>query len=60
MPNCDTCDKEFEKLETCQYCKKSFCKEDYPTHMTWERRHKGLAEDEGRLWRKRRESPDSF
>ena len=60
MPRCSTCDNEFEKLETCQYCKKSFCREDYPAHMARERRHAGLAEDEGKLWRRKRESPDPY
>ncbi|MGA3407153.1 MAG: hypothetical protein ABSD49_15600 [Candidatus Bathyarchaeia archaeon] len=57
MPKCATCGKELERLEQCQYCKNFYCKEDYDLHMAWERRHAGLAEDEGTLWRKRRESP---
>jgi len=35
-----------------------FCEEDYPKHMAWERRHVGLAEEEGKFWRKRREAPE--
>jgi hypothetical protein len=58
LPNCATCGRAFEKLEECEYCGKLFCKEDYVQHLAWERRHAGLAEDEGALWRKRRESPE--
>lgn len=57
LPECATCGKEYDKLEKCQYCGKLFCEMDYPKHMAWERRHAGLAEEEGRFWRKRRESP---
>ena len=58
LPKCATCGREFPKLEKCQYCNNLYCDEDYPTHMAWERRHAGIAEDEGRLWRKRRDSPE--
>ena len=57
MAKCATCSQEFEKLEKCEYCEKLFCEEDYQQHMAWERRHAGLAEEEGAFWRKRRESP---
>jgi hypothetical protein len=57
LPKCATCEKEFGKLEKCEYCGKMFCRDDYPNHMAWERRHQGLAEEEGKFWRKRRESP---
>ena len=57
LPKCATCGREFSSLEKCQFCGKLFCKDDYLTHMGWERRHEGMAEDEGKLWRKRRDSP---
>jgi len=51
------CGKEFpiEKLKKCPYCNQLFCEDDYPKHMAWEHRHEGLAEDEAKLWRERRE-----
>ena len=58
LPKCATCGLEFPKLETCQYCGNAYCEDDYPKHMALERRHAGLAEEEGRLWRKRRQAPD--
>jgi hypothetical protein len=58
LPKCATCGREFLKLEKCQFCGNLYCEEDYPTHMAWERRHAGIAEDEGKLWRKRRDSPE--
>jgi hypothetical protein len=57
LPKCATCEREFDKLEKCEYCGKMFCKDDYPNHMAWERRHQGLAEEEGKFWRKRLEAP---
>jgi predicted amidophosphoribosyltransferase len=57
LPKCATCGKELPKLEKCQYCGNEFCEEDYPKHMAWERRHAGLAEEEGKFWRERREAP---
>jgi DNA-directed RNA polymerase subunit RPC12/RpoP len=56
LAECTTCGKEFSKLEKCEYCGKLFCKEDYLTHMTWERRHKDLAEEEGKFWREHKEA----
>jgi hypothetical protein len=58
LPTCSTCGLEFPKLEKCEYCGKLFCHDDYPAHMAFERRHQGMAEDEGKLWRKRRDSPE--
>jgi hypothetical protein len=49
---------EFPKLEKCQYCSNLYCEEDYPTHMAWERRHEGIAKEEGKFWRKRRDAPE--
>ena len=57
LPKCATCGKEFDKLEKCEYCGDLFCENDYTDHMAWERRHSGLAEEEGKFWRKRREAP---
>ena len=57
MPKCATCGREFSSLDKCQFCSELFCKDDYAKHMAWERRHEGMAEDEGKLWRKRREAP---
>jgi len=56
MPKCEKCGKEFENLEKCQFCAKLYCKDDYPQHMAWERRHAGLAEEEGDFWRQKREN----
>jgi len=56
MPKCEKCGKEFENLEKCQFCAKLFCKDDYPQHMAWERRHAGLAGEEGDFWRQKREN----
>jgi len=58
LPKCSTCGEEFEKLEKCEYCGKLFCSDDYVPHMAFERRHEGIAEDEGKLWRRRRDSPE--
>ena len=58
LPKCATCGKELPKLEKCQYCGQEFCEEDYPKHMAWERRHAGIAEEEGKFWRKRRDAPE--
>ncbi|MGA8905955.1 MAG: hypothetical protein WB661_13215 [Candidatus Bathyarchaeia archaeon] len=57
LPKCAMCGKEFpmEKLKKCPYCGQLFCEDDYPKHMAWEHRHEGLAEDEAKLWRERRE-----
>jgi hypothetical protein len=52
------CGGEFTKLEKCEYCGKFFCREDYPKHMEFERRHAGMAEEQGKLWRKRRDAPE--
>jgi hypothetical protein len=57
MAKCDVCRKDVSKPEKCQFCGKLFCGEDYLQHMSWERRHAGLAEEEGTFWRKKRESP---
>ena len=57
-PKCATCGREFAKLEKCQFCGKLYCKEDYTLHMAWERRHEGMAEEEGKMWRKRRDAPE--
>jgi hypothetical protein len=56
LPKCSTCDGEFAVLEKCEYCGRLFCHEDYPKHMAFELRHKGIAEEEGKLWRKRRDA----
>ena len=55
MPKCEGCWNESNKLEKCQFCGKSFCEVDYPEHMARERRHEGLAKDEGEFWRQKRE-----
>jgi hypothetical protein len=54
MPICDKCGKEYDKLQSCPYCKKSFCEQDYVTHMAWERKYAGLAEETAELYRKKR------
>jgi len=51
---CDKCGKEFDQLRTCPYCKKNFCEPDYLSHMAWERKYAGLAEETAELYRKRR------
>jgi predicted amidophosphoribosyltransferase len=58
LPICSKCSREFEELEKCEFCGKLFCHEDYPTHMGFERRHEGIAGEEGKLWRKRRDTPE--
>lgn len=54
MPECAKCGKEFPTLQTCQYCDKQFCDDDYIAHMAWERRHEGLAEEQTKLWKRKR------
>jgi len=56
MPKCEKCGQESIKLEKCQFCAKSFCDADYPAHMARERRHEGLAKDEGEFWRQKHEN----
>ena len=46
------------EIEKCEYCAKLFCHEDYPAHMAFERRHQGLAEEQGKLWRRRTNAPE--
>jgi hypothetical protein len=58
MPKCDECGSDFLELKNCQYCGKNFCAECYDTHMRWELRHKGLAEEISELWKGHREGSE--
>jgi hypothetical protein len=58
MMRCDKCGKEGAELKKCAYCEKAFCPEHYDEHMSWERRHTGLAEESGRFWRKKSDQPE--
>ncbi len=59
MPRCETCQKDFPNLRKCEFCGKGFCEDDFLKHMAYERRHEYLAEDQSKLWKKKRQSVGS-
>ena len=54
MEKCAECGRETIENKKCEYCGKTFCDTHMPQHMSWERRHEGLAEDSSKLWKRRR------
>jgi hypothetical protein len=54
MEKCVECGRETIENKKCEYCEKTFCDAHMPQHMSWERRHEGLAEDSSKLWKRRR------
>lgn len=56
MITCEECRGNYEELKTCRYCQKKMCLDCYEKHMSWELRHKGLAERVSELWKKKKSS----
>lgn len=54
MVVCEECRGNYENLKTCRYCQKRMCSDCYHKHMSWELRHKGLAERVSGLWKKKK------
>ena len=54
MAACEECRGNYENLKTCIYCQKKMCSDCYDKHMSWELRHKGLAERVFGLWKKKK------